>query len=874
MTILKSDGMGSLARLVMFGAAWVASTGETMADESAPLLGDQQSIFFSGERDVVWLMEAAHDALYSGFTSVAERLFKEALNSGELHPDAVPAAMLKLSSALISEGKFTEAGILLDDYPNKDDGAYRLRSYLVRYQRGEREAVERSIATLAVVELEVGDKPWHHFLKGLLLKDKGDLEGADAAFLAAKEMSVSDAQRAEFQTHIVRNRLFAGKVDEALVADLKLKTEVFRGQRAGYEFARQYAIALDQMFRTEEAVEVIDSQLRQFTVREREVEDQFLLLMGLIAGERSQRGRSALQELLRKSSNHELQEIALHLLSRQPLSGEATFEFATLLDEMISLGQHPLLDSIYYYRAQLALSENRLSAAEADAKSLLERIPGSQLRNSAIRLLAYIAWRRDPPQYRTAADYLNQLRNTSEDPEEKAMLGVLIADCYFLNADFERASETYASVVMEKSVGIDRSTLLFQRVLSEIRAGRLEDAQAQLDDPEALAGVTPLRRWQAEWNLLTQMKADGDISGALVRARRLLKGESSLPMPQDLRLRLMWLEARLSIEAKEPEDIPERADLILEALKTLPEESLDREMITTRTLLLKGEAYFQLGDIEEGLAIFDRLRGEHPEAPSTVLTYLIEGRFYFGMNQLVDAERTFKTLAERYRESEAYAPVALWEAAIAAEQRHTNTSYREAIKTLERLVNQYSGNFLVYYARLRQADLSRRLNEFGTAQLIYEEVINQFPDHPERYRAEISLADSFVAQATQNKRRLGDAAAIYERLVYLPQTPLDLQAEAGYKWGLAKVRQREVARGQEIFYLLINRLQKKHQAPGSLGGQGRYWLAKCLLELALLFEQERRFDEARSLYADLATSGLPGKNLAEAKIKRFAEARR
>ncbi len=874
MTILKSDGMGSLACLVMVGAAWVAATGETMADESAPLLGDQESTFFSGEGHMVWLLEAAHDALYSGFTSLAERLFKEALNSGELHPDAVPAAMLKLSSALISEGKFTEAGSLLDDYPHKDDGAYRLRSYLVRYQRGEREAVERSFTTLAAVDLEVADKPWHHFLKGLLLKDKGDLEGADAAFLAAKDMSVSDAQRAEFETHIVRNRLFAGKVDEALVADLKLKTEVFRGQRAGYEFARQYAIALDQMLRTDEAVRVIESQLRQLTVKEREVEDQFLLLMGLIAGERGQRGRSALQELLRRSSNREFQEIALHLLSRQPLGGEATFEFATLLDEMISLGQHPLLDSIYYFRAQLALNENRLGAAEADAKSLLERIPGSQLRNSAMRLLAYIAWRRDPPQYRTAADYLNQLRNYSEDPEEKAMLGILIADCYFLNADFERASETYASVAVEKSMGIDRSTLLFQRVLSEIRAGRLEDAQAQLDDPKALAGVTPLRRWQAEWNLLTQMKADGDISGALARARRLLNRESSLAMSQDLRLRLMWLEARLSIEAKEPEDIPERADLILEALKTLPEESLDREVITTRTLLLKSEAYFQLGSIEEGLAIFDRLRGEHPEAPSTVLTYLIEGRFYFGMNRLVDAERAFKTLAERYPESEAYAPVALWEAAIAAEQRHTNTSYQEAIKTLEWLANQYSGNFLVYYARLRQADLSRRLNEFGTAQLIYEEVINQFPDHPERYRAEISLADCFVAQAAQNKRRLGDAVAIYERLVYLPQTPLDLQAEAGYKWGLAKVRQLEVARGQEIFWLVISRLRKEHQAPEALGGQGRYWLAKCLLELALLFEQERRFDEARSLYADLATSGLPGKNLAEAKMKRFAEAGR
>jgi outer membrane protein assembly factor BamD (BamD/ComL family) len=266
------------------------------------------------------------------------------------------------------------------------------------------------------------------------------------------------------------------------------------------------------------------------------------------------------------------------------------------------------------------------------------------------------------------------------------------------------------------------SLLFYQRVLSDLRAGNVEAARNALDSLPADSPVDAEQRWRAEWNLIHAMRAEGDNEGAFARLATLLSQGVAAAPPPSLRLRLMWLEAQLSIDAGQPAQTPERCDVIMEALDAVPPEVLgarQRETISSHTLLLKAQANLLLGRESSAVETLRQLRQMHPQSEAAHHSYLVEARYYAGLERLVEAQRLLLELADGYPESP-QAPVALWEAALAAEQRGLDTTYREALGLLDRLVARYPQHYLVFHARLRQGDILRKLNDFNTAILVYE----------------------------------------------------------------------------------------------------------------------------------------------------------
>ncbi len=847
--------------------------GFVQAVPDTPLVAEGTTVESVGSRAWQWSIGAADDALGAGFSALAARLYRQALDEPSLETGRRAEIQLGLASALIGDGKYADAAIILESYTYTIEDTYLLLRAITGYQSGNLDAAELDLDAIEEGSLSAWELSWYYLTAGLLKEARGEPEAAKEFYSDAGKNAVSEIQQAQIETALRRNQLLSGQADESVAAGLKAKVRELQGQRGGFEMARLLAIVLDQLGRKDEAIEVIEEQLRFVSVQERDLRDQFLLLLGLILGEESGRGRLALQELLNKDGSRDLQKIALYLLARGPLAGEGAEEFPSLLDELINReSPHQLLDEFYYFRALLALNAGGLDAAEADAKRMLEQFPGSPLTTSAVRLLAFVAWKREPPQYRTAADYLNRLRSRLPDGPDKARLGILMADCFFLNGDYVNAAGAYEAAMTEASSGLDRGVLLFQLVLSELRSERLERAKAHLDKAGGLSGINPLQRWQAEWNVVSAMKARGETEEAFSRIRNLLEGAEQTAMPPDLRLRLMWLESQLSVEARQAADTPANCDLILNILAEAPERIIDaeqRSLIASHTLLLKGQALLINQEAEEGLQVFVQLRERFGRSSPAVLSYLVEARYFVSVNRPVEAQRRLIAVADLYGESE-YAPPALWEAALNSEIRGLNAAYQEAVALLERLIRDYPEHYLVFYARLKQGDLSRQLNLFGAAQFIYEDLINQFPDHPERYRAEISRADCFLAQASQNDAFLEDAIAILSRLFDLGNLPADLRVEAGFKRGFAATRQKDEVRAQEFYWLVIARFLIEQEAAGQMGTQGRYWLSRCIFELGSLFEKENRYEDAREIYRLVSAHGLPGRTLAEVKIRDFS----
>jgi tetratricopeptide (TPR) repeat protein len=170
--------------------------------------------------------------------------------------------------------------------------------------------------------------------------------------------------------------------------------------------------------------------------------------------------------------------------------------------------------------AQSALVDKLYPEAEQHARQLIELYPGSALKAAALGVRLAVAW--DLKRYRTAADIAGQLRAVITDARERAELGVLLAEAFFRSEDYKNAGDAYAAALHELPAVVPAGTLIFQRVLADIRAEQLESAAKQLDEAANTPGFDAVSRWQAEWNLVKEMQVRGQTAPAQARVEQLL----------------------------------------------------------------------------------------------------------------------------------------------------------------------------------------------------------------------------------------------------------------------------------------------------------------------------------------------------------------
>ena len=273
--------------------------------------------------------------------------------------------------------------------------------------------------------------------------------------------------------------------------------------------------------------------------------------------------------------------------------------------------------------------------------------------------------------------------------------------------------------------------------------------------------------------------------------------------------------------------------------------------------------------MQQGLDLLKKLRDDYPDTDAAVYSFIAEADYYSARNVIVEAQRLCTKLADTYPHSK-YAPFALYEAALNAEQLGQDSSYEEANGLIERLVTDYPRDELVFYARLKQGDVRRKLNQFGSAQQVYEFLTINFPQHQDVLRAQLALADCHYAQAASDPSHWESALAIYERLRDLPDAPVDLRVEAGFMHGYLLSRKGTVDRAQAAWMLVINGFLLDSAKAAELGAKGRYWMSRVLLELGDLYERKEMLDQARRTYELVLSQKLPGGALAQRRIARFS----
>ncbi len=811
----------------------------------------------------------ADQALQTGFPATAATIYREILGNAGLSAEARQRVTLSLVTSLLDGGELAAAEQTLQNYTGPQNSAYHLRAGLLAITAGRVVQARTEMAAGRLEELSAPDRGWWHFLAASVADAEGNIAQANTLFEQALSAAVSELQRARFVLGREQSKLQAGQVDEQQLANLRGNMERFQGQRTGYDAARYYAAALAALGRASEAQAVLERQLPFIPSSERNVADQFRLLLGLIAPEGSEAGRRAFRQLLREAQRPETRRVALHLLVRGAKTAADREQLRRELGSLINATPvSPIVEDLLLVRAQSALADKVYQQAEEDAQKLLQDFPATALRSDALGVRLSVAW--DLKRYRTAADVIAQLRGILGPGRERAELGVLLAETFFRAEDFRNSADAYDAALHEAPLAASAGILIFQRVLSEIRADRLDAAAQLLDTAAAEPGFDPVNRWQAEWNLVREMQVRDQTQAAYARVERLL-ANGAPDVPEELRIRLMWLRARLAFDTGQPAASLAQADQLLVLLQQNGQiEATLRTNVTSTTQLLKAQALLSLGRDAEGIATLDRLRADFRRSTAAEYSYLVQAGHLSLRGDLAGAQAVlinFVNSAE-YKQS-SYAPLALYQAALLLERQGLDRQLEEANNLLEQLIENYPQDELVFHARLKQGDLFRKLNDFPNARLVYEYLLNNYAGHPDELLAQLALADTLSAQAANNVSNHESALAIYERLRDLPSAPVDLRAEAGFKWGNALAKRGQPARAQTVFWSVVQGFLLDAQQATRLGAKGRYWLSRSLLELGQIHEDAGRFDEAQRAYQLIVDNRLGGIAQAQAKLARF-----
>ena len=810
---------------------------------------------------------AAQRAQELGFPATAADLYRAAL----AEPGADRAALtLGLATALLDDGRAAEAETALNEFVGPRGAAWQLRAGLAAFALRKAAAAQAAIAAVQEPELAASDRPWWFFLQALATSD---VRAANKFFELAQGAAATDLVRTRFRLEEERALLRrSGTGNEAQLAEQRQSMERFAGQATGYLAARGYAANLNALGRRDEAIRVIKQQLLILPREERQYSDDFRLWLGLIAGAANQDGRTALTELVATGRDEVRQRMALRMLAQASEKEPARGQFRAELGRLIALvPAHPLQEDFYLFRANLRLGDKTYAGAEDDARALLEKFPGSSLRADALTVLTGAAW--EQRRYRLAADSATRAAAAFPPGGRRAELGVLVAEAWYRAQDFRSAADAYAVVLRDPPAGLPAgavSELMFQRVQAEIEAGAPEAAEAVLDGLAREPGMRAEERWKAEWNLARALQTRGPAGAAVAAGRieRLLAVKADAALPVELRARLEWLRARLTLEVDPPE--PAKTMAYLEVLaKTLADVSpAMRSEIASSAALVKAQALFRQNNDQAALAQLQRLRVDFPGSEAAVSSYLEEADHYVKQYKLVEAQQLYTKLAEVFPKN-INAPYALYFAALQAEARG-DANLAEANKLIENLVKEYPQSDLIFAARLKQGHLLRKLNQFPQAQQVYESLVNTFATSPDVVLAQLALAQCHNAQAASDPAHTESALVLLEHLRDRVDAPVPVRIEAGYNLGTVLKQRGELEKAAVVWWRdVVSAFLLDPKLSAQLGAKGPYWMARTLLEFGALREQQGKLEEAKEAWLLILKERLPGEGQAKTRLATY-----
>ena len=839
--------------------------------------------------------ELANSAMAFGLCENAAEIYESLLLAEEIESSNINQEELRFSlvKAYLGSRNFDSAVSVLNEIPKEQQGdryfLYNLiAQYVLNYKQSKKKLLallKRNLKQIQVENLNDEDKAWYYYFRAteeLIKGKKGDLKNS---LFQAKVFSESDEERrAFFESLILRMDYNIEIPSLQTIRQLKKLLKANENKKQAYIYSYDYAYLLSLRGERELAIEVInDELLKGESVYSLYQLDNLRLLKVVVLGVTSVSGRDLLFTLIQSSEDDLILDLSFRLLREYVFRSDDVEFLDTLSQYFQNQDTHPLRVKFYRFKAKFLLNDleqgyreedeaSRLLALnqlKIDAEYVLQNFPGTESLEDIYRILVYVALNQPSPQYRLAADYLSKILDFSQDALERQKLKQLIGNCYFLNDDFEVAAEFYMSALSEGGLWYEeiKGELWFRLVTAKIRADLLTEDIIESIEKAFLAKEISFETYlKIQWNIALHYRESGNYNEAVALLNNALKRFNANTVPVLLDVRFKWFSLYVKyLSGFESEASIIEAQTLIDRLNQLSEGEIEEEdlnLLLSQVSLIKAQFLLINDQADEATQVIEDLQNTFPDSQASELSYIVLADFYTISEEYDLAESYLLMLAKNYPNSN-YAAEALLEAALNAEKRESN-QFQQSIQLLNQLVNTYSDSPLVFFAMRHQGDLLRKASDFSGAVSVYDNLIQKFPDHPNRYLAELSRLDCLLALANQNiTYDFKEIIVELERLLDLPDLPKEFQLEVRYKLAFIFSKIDQTSLSNKVILSIIDDFIDSDIRTGNFSSIESYWIARSLFLLCDHLNADNEVEECKKIYRMIIAYNLPGYQLAK-----------
>ncbi|MDR2603004.1 MAG: tetratricopeptide repeat protein [Puniceicoccales bacterium] len=730
------------------------------------------------------LINSGNGAYKIGFFTLAKQFFMEALAIKDLSNEQKCMACTGFLESCLASGEFSNAMELFDmilklthvEVPREFKNKFLLNAAIVACFKHDFSVANRILLKLDVKTFDDNELAWYHAVRSVIFAMAANFEEMENNLEEAKKHSPSIDQSVHIQAFVIQFLLQFPMHSTAinnLLGSADAMYKKYKLQRASCPFVKTYALMLIHSGNGQKAKDLLDEQIAN--AKNLNVQDlqSLYLYRALADGLSSASGLNTVLELLLSSANDELKKQALKLLLLSVENTNQRMEaIQTLSDVKLQTSvSKNMMRSILFAKLRLAIDAENLTAAQRVAEEIVLQFPKEALIKNIYHALAYLAWQQEPKDYRMSAHYLGKVRDITSDNAEKVNMTIQIGNAFYLSEVYDIAAHIYEEVLKTNIDNVKYDKILCQLIQADIKSKNLVLAEQHLQSARQCHDLFTEYRWHAELLYIDALIVDNNPQRAMDYLSRLLSTYAHKIQPFYL-VKFYLLQA-YSLFSKQHYQQAHIAATNICTIFPIRSSSAEISQIVGQALFMKGVCEFKSQNKEAAFLTFERLRSDYADQEIAMLSYFEEAEYFFKLGNVSKACDVLLACAET---NCIYSPFAYYRCAEYCKSLGM-AYYDEAITHLSTLISKYGNHEIIYAVHLELADLLRLSGRFSDAQLVYEELLKNFPFDRRYHFTEFCLAKAIFAQKNKDDLFIERTQMILERLYSLAIADKSLHIE-------------------------------------------------------------------------------------------------
>ena len=798
--------------------------------------------------------KAASGALEEGFSGIAASLYRDIIDSSyfskisNLEKEDIKIGLL---TALIAEGDFKKASELLNKTTFSDINYQRalLRKSLLLYIDNDKNGLNESANKLKSYIPHKNEITWHKFIMSAVLPPG---QKRKKMFYDALESSSNENQKAELQLLRIRSELLNMGGNEILLANIKDQMEVFKQTDAGKEFCIQYILVLNSLGRIDESLEEIQNNLNLVDRTKSKWRDRLLLFYALIALDKEDKRLYALESLIQEGHDLEYMHMGLKLLTSM---ASANRNALTLIDKLLADDKHILHEYLLSSRIRISIKHNKFEEAQSFSKTLITDYPNSKLIKEAYWILASSASRKNPKNYRVIANYLLKINDLTKDSVDSILITLNIADCYFLDNDYDNAIYYYNKVYKENYSDITTKAY-FQIINSHLKANRTDDAINYIDNIGTKYNSSN-HYYKAYWNIIIHLIKNNHYTKANDKINSCIKSKN---ITFHYKIKFLWLQSLIYYSQKRYIDSITHLDIVLDLLIRSNNLVLHNNQNLTSILMLdKARAHLKNNEPKIAFTLIKNMQDLPYSKVVIEKSELVKANYFGSNNRLDEALKILINISENFVNKQNYL-IALFEASIYLERLGQEQHLIQCISILHKIIDEFPSSNTEFYAKIRLINIYRNLNEFNIAiklcnKILYSDV---FQNHEQLYKIYLIKNESMHALAKTNHIKLQQVFENYTDIRLKFPLIHELNLEIIYKQSIILRQLEKFDKLKELIYMEVVHKFIHNNNLIKLNNNSQHWISRSLLLLSNIYKIDGQITKSKNIYSKIIFYKLPG----------------